>query len=1165
MAGPTAQARTTAPAPAPAAGRSPSARAATPAAAKARGKRAGKPAVRLSSEKPPRPKGGAGVAPAEGPAADAKPTVDPRLKAALDKNKRNAKGLKTHDPAEKKAGEAQEAAAPPPNAKLADAQADKVGEMQEAEGKKPDTNSFAELMKREIEKALPKSVEGSANYLNEDETRKLKESAGSNIEAQKQAATGQLKTAAETPPDTSVIPDKEVTPLPPEALPPARPAPVGARDAMPAPLPEEEVSLQGSKDEAQKTFAENKITPAQLRKANDPRFTAALEAKESVDKNADTAPGQYRASEQKTLDAAAARAVADERRQVAGMKDAHGKSGAGVQDRQTAAKAQDEARRKEVADNIERIFGETKKNVEDKLSTLETDVNAMFDRGLDDALKDMRKYIKDKKAEWKEDRYGSFPLFNAPLWGYDKLKGIDKVPGIKKIYVDANDQFIRDLNRVVDRIAAHVEAQLKAAKDEVAAGQKKISDYVASLPKDLKEFGAAAERDINGRFEELRQGIEDKKNDLAQNLAQRYKDAKEKAQQAIDELKAEDKGLVTAFIEKIGEIIEILRNFKNRVLGMIKKAAAVIDLIVSDPIGFLKNLLAAVKQGVSQFASNIWEHLKAGFMGWLFGALGGIGIQLPKDFSLPSILSLVMQVLGLTPERIRARVVKFIGERNMKIIETVWAAVKIIIDGGPAALWEKIKEYLGNLKDMLVQAIQEWVVTKIIQAAVTKLVSMFNPVGAIIQAIIAIYNTVMFFIERINQILEFVEAVVNSVDKIARGAIGDAAGWIEKALARTIPVIISFLARLIGLGGVSEKVREFITRLQTKIENALDKIIEKILGGIKKVAGAVVGAGQAAVAAVFEWWKKKMKVGKGKETHTLYFEGDEENAELYIQSSPTPLANYVKGLRGNANYQGAEQVKILDRIDKRIVEMRALRVEWKAAKKRGWVNVEADKAAEIDKGFAYTGGQLGDLFEAGGDYGTEKDPISINWPGPPSAEYRTLYFGGYLAPAERPKKQSVMKGLFKKGQDSAGKPVKEYFPHNKATLPDGDEIGLHSDFHIHVGKVVGPLTEETTAGGGKLLSRIGPYGFNSTEDDMQLDHVHEIQFGGLAKNDTIDNLWPLQSGRNSAKGSGLAGATVQYPKGHAVRIATLKTIKNEEVKKKEKFYFKVVTVGPGDK
>ena len=433
-------------------------------------------------------------------------------------------------------------------------------------------------------------------------------------------------------------------------------------------------------------------------------------------------------------------------------------------------------------------------------------------------------------------------------------------------------------------------------------------------------MGLAAEKEISGRFDELRQGIEDKKNDLAQSLAQRYKEARDKAEELMNEMKAEDKGLVTGFLEKIGEIIEILRKFRDRVMGLLKKAAATIDLIVSDPIGFLKNLLAAIKQGLGQFVSNIWEHLKAGFMGWLFGALGGAGITLPKDFSLPSILSLVLQVLGLTPERIRARIVKVIGERNMAIVEGVWQAVKILIDGGPAALWEKIKEYLGNLKDMLVEAIQEWVVTKIITAAVTKLVSMFNPVGAISQAIMAIYNTVMFFVERINQILEFVEAVVNSVDKIARGNVGDAASWIEKALARTIPVIISFLARLIGLGGVSDKIKGFILRLQTRVEQAIDKVIDKFVGAVKKL----FAAGKAAVGAVVSWWKarKEFKAADGKK-HTLYFEGQGPEAELMMKSTPTSYKAFVNGIvipAGDATLQDAK-TKALD-VAKKIDQMK---------------------------------------------------------------------------------------------------------------------------------------------------------------------------------------------------------------------------------------------------
>src|SRR6185295_12794308 len=106
--------------------------------------------------------------------------------------------------------------------------------------------------------------------------------------------------------------------------------------------------------------------------------------------------------------------------------------------------------------------------------------------------------------------------------------------------------------------------------------------------------------------------------------------------------------------------------------------------------------------------------------------------------------------------------------------------------GGPAALWEQVKGDLANLKGMVIDAIQSWLIETVVKQAVTKIISMCNPAGAIIQAAIAIYNIVMFVIEKAQQIMAFVEAVVNSVHAIATGAIGGAISWIEQALARTI-------------------------------------------------------------------------------------------------------------------------------------------------------------------------------------------------------------------------------------------------------------------------------------------------------------------------------------------------------------------------------------------
>ena len=75
--------------------------------------------------------------------------------------------------------------------------------------------------------------------------------------------------------------------------------------------------------------------------------------------------------------------------------------------------------------------------------------------------------------------------------------------------------------------------------------------------------------------------------------------------------------------------------------------------------------------------------------------------------SLPSILKLVLSVLGITYERMRAKAVKLLGPTAVAIIEKVVEYVKALIQGGPAALWEKVKEDLGNLKAMVIDAIHD--------------------------------------------------------------------------------------------------------------------------------------------------------------------------------------------------------------------------------------------------------------------------------------------------------------------------------------------------------------------------------------------------------------------------------------------------------------------------
>lgn len=275
----------------------------------------------------------------------------------------------------------------------------------------------------------------------------------------------------------------------------------------------------------------------------------------------------------------------------------------------------------------------------------------------------------------------------------------------------------------------------------------------------------------------------------------------------------------------------------EKVMALLKGAGDVFINIIKDPIGFFKNLGSALKQGFDLFKANIGAHLQAGLAGWLFGTLAGSGLELPKTLSLKGILSLVLQILGVTWAAIRKRIVKVIGEKRMARIEKTVSFVADLVTRGPMAAWEMITGAIGNLKEMVVGAIKDWVVTKVVKSAISKLVTMFNPVGAIVQAGIAIYNTVMFFIERAQQIAALVKTITGSIGSIAAGAVGAAAKLVEMAMGRTIPVVLSFLARLLGLSGIGETVKGIVKKVQKPISKGIDAVV----GWVVKKASGLIG------------------------------------------------------------------------------------------------------------------------------------------------------------------------------------------------------------------------------------------------------------------------------------------------------------------------------------
>ncbi|MFN8713072.1 MAG: DUF4157 domain-containing protein [Bacteroidota bacterium] len=325
------------------------------------------------------------------------------------------------------------------------------------------------------------------------------------------------------------------------------------------------------------------------------------------------------------------------------------------------------------------------------------------------------------------------------------------------------------------------------------------------------------------------------------------------------------------------------------VLAIIKRAQQSFTLIIQNPVGFLGNLLRGIGQGVRQFMSRILTHLQQGVIRWLTGPVARAGIQMPAQWDAKGILFFVLQILGLTYSNIRGKLVRLMGERTVGMLETGFQLVQEIREKGfVEAMKDRISEFFGNFRDMILGRIKSFIQERIVTAGITQLLSLLSPVGAVIQAIIKTYTTIKFFIDKIQQILAFVRSVVDSVHRLATGDISGAANFIEGSIAQTIPIVLDFLARFIGLGDVGAHVQRTIGAVRGWVDQKLDLGVD----WIKRQVQRLIQSGKDLAGRVLNWWNKKKEFrAADNRQHSLSFRGERQNARLILASdNPGPVS-----------------------------------------------------------------------------------------------------------------------------------------------------------------------------------------------------------------------------------------------------------------------------------
>ncbi|MEH2064481.1 MAG: DUF4157 domain-containing protein [Nostoc sp.] len=773
-----------------------------------------------------------GAAVADGEKAPTSPKDDPAFQAVVGTAKEVAGQQKKHAPANSKAQEAQGAALPPGNEVDSKAQANQVGEMEQAPTPGFDGAAFkAKLMER-IADMAPKNLEEADNFKNNNKLDSVKGDLSGKVKEEQKTSQGQVEEKTKEKPDTSGIEAKQVTPLPPKD-PGAPPAPIGADQAAPKSKGQGEVEapLQDDSKKLDQQMKEADVTDEQLANSNEPEFKGALTAKKDAQTNAQEAPPQYRQQEQGILATAQATAEATAQQHLQAMHGIRTQNLGQVGEQQVGAKGKDEQARAKVAGEINKIYDKTKGKVEKTLGDLDGQVIQAFDNGAAEAKKVFEDYVGKRMDDYKSDRYSG--ILGPAKWVWDKLAGMPSEVNV--FYQDGRQLYINQMDGVINNVVAIISKGLTQAKGEIASGKLEIQNYINQLPQDLKGVGQQAAADIDSKFEELQQSVDDKQDDLIDTLAQKYKENLDAVDARIEEMKQANKGFIQKAFDFIVGVIKTIIELAKMLLEVLARVAGVVGKILQDPIGFLGNLIQALKQGFLNFMNNIGKHLQQGLIGWLTGTMGEAGIQMPENFDFKGIFSLAMQLLGFTYEAIRAQAVKRLGEEKVCRLEQTVEIFQVLASKGVAGMWEFVQEKMGDLNALVIEPIKNFIIEKVITAGIEWVISLLIPGAGFIKAAKGIYEIVKFFIERAQQIADLINAILDAIGAIASGAIDQAIKGVENALAKSLPVVISFLASLLGLDGIAGKIQGIFKKLRKPMEKAVDWVIDKGAKAFKSV------------------------------------------------------------------------------------------------------------------------------------------------------------------------------------------------------------------------------------------------------------------------------------------------------------------------------------------
>ncbi|WOI61112.1 hypothetical protein [Streptomyces fradiae] len=787
----------------------------------------------------PGPEGGAGGGASGGGRAEKAagrkrrggPRTDPKFAALTRDVRRKKRALAaSHPPPRAEAAAAQDAALPPRDDLEAQGKAANAERMHEAEPREFDQAAFIRAVEKAVADRAPKNLDEADRFAGSGKADEVRAEVHGKVGEGRADSARQIATTTAAPPDTSAAVPKKVVPMRGDR-PPGAPAAPDPAQAVPDRLPPSETDMSAGPAEVDRRMADARVTEAQLRTSNEPAFTRALGAKRAAERHSAAAPRRLRGHEAAELRGATARAGRIGTEAMGAMGDRRALAGRQVDAGKAGAKGSDEEKRAAVTAVLQGVFDRMKKDVEAILDGLDGLVDDRFGRGEREARKAFTAEHRRKMDEYKDRRYAG--ATGKLRWVRDLFAGLPAEAD--RIFEEARDGYVRRMRQVITDVAGLIGAELNRAKRRIAQGRAEMRDAVRRLPADLREVGRRAAGEFTDRFDELTRAVDDKGTRLVDTLAAKYTEALTAVDDEIATEKEKNRGLVAKAVDAVKAVIDTVLELKRLLLAVLAKAAQAVMLILRDPVGFLRNLVSAVGAGLRRFLQNIGRHLKQGILSWLLGRTAEAGIRPPARFDTPGVVEMVAGTLGLTWRGIRARLTRKVPEPAVAAAESAVPLLADVRRRGVAAMWQEIRPRVGDLRGRLLDDVVAYVRPTIVVAGIMWVISLLNPASAFVRAVKLIVDFVRFVVTRARQIIAFVNAVLDAVVAIARGGSGGVPALVERALARSIPVLLGVLAAVLGVGGVAARVGRIVRRLAAPVDRAVNAAVDRLAGLVRRL------------------------------------------------------------------------------------------------------------------------------------------------------------------------------------------------------------------------------------------------------------------------------------------------------------------------------------------